>query len=68
MKNQKEKISIIGCGISTIYCAIKLIEKGYEVQIFEQKKNLGGRAGYISNKYGEIDIGQHIFRNIPKFL
>ena len=61
MKNQKEKISIIGCGISTIYCAIKLIEKGYEVQIFEQKKSLGGRAGYISNKYGEIDIGQHIF-------
>ena len=61
MINNNEKITIIGCGISGISSAINLIEKGYEVRIIEQKKTIGGRAGSITNKYGNIDIGQHIF-------
>ena len=61
MINNNEKITIIGCGISGISSAINLIEKGYEVIIIEQKKTIGGRAGSITNKYGNIDIGQHIF-------
>tara|TARA_A100000164_G_scaffold125931_1_gene111723 strand:- start:4653 stop:5927 length:1275 start_codon:yes stop_codon:yes gene_type:complete len=59
--NNKKTITIIGCGISGISSAINLIEKGYKVRIIEQKKTVGGRAGSISNKYGNIDIGQHIF-------
>ena len=61
MINNNENITIIGCGISGISSAINLIEKGYKVRIIEQKKTVGGRAGSISNKYGNIDIGQHIF-------
>ena len=61
MINNKKTITIIGCGISGISSAINLIEKGYKVRIIEQKKTVGGRAGSISNKYGNIDIGQHIF-------
>tara|TARA_B110000438_G_scaffold226687_1_gene220988 strand:- start:429 stop:1685 length:1257 start_codon:yes stop_codon:yes gene_type:complete len=59
MKNKK--VSIIGGGIAGIATAISLIEKGYIVEIYESKKNLGGRAGSISSKDGIVDIGQHIF-------
>jgi len=58
---KKEKVSIIGGGIAGIASAISLIEKGYIVEIFESKKNLGGRAGSISSNDEFIDIGQHIF-------
>lgn len=57
----KKKVSIIGGGIAGMASAISLIEKGYTVEIFESKKNLGGRAGSISSNDGFIDIGQHIF-------
>jgi protoporphyrinogen oxidase len=58
---KNKKISIIGAGIAGIVTAISLIEKGYKVEIFESKNNLGGRAGSINSKDTVIDIGQHIF-------
>ena len=61
MKKNNEKIAIIGGGISGITASVLLIEKGYKVDIFEAKKNLGGRAGSIQNKNITVDIGQHIF-------
>lgn len=61
MKNINEKISIIGGGISGIAAAVYLIENGYKVELFESKKNLGGRAGSIQNSKNSVDIGHHIF-------
>ena len=58
---KNKKVSIIGAGIAGIATAISLIEKGYKVEIFESKTNIGGRAGSINSKYGVMDIGQHIF-------
>ena len=57
---KNKKVSIIGAGIAGIATAISLIEKGYKVEIFESKTNIGGRAGSINSKYGVMDIGQHI--------
>ena len=39
MKNQK--VAIIGAGISGLYLAWKLSEKGNEVTVFEKKDNIG---------------------------
>lgn len=61
MKTNKEKIAIIGGGISGIASSVYLIEKGYKVDIYESKKNLGGRAGSINKDEKSIDIGQHVF-------
>jgi len=61
LKKNNEKIAIIGGGISGIAASVYLIEKGYKVDIFESKKNLGGRAGSIKNGRISVDIGQHIF-------
>ena len=61
MKNNKNKISIIGAGISGIATAVSLIKQGYSVDIFESKKNLGGRAGSFIKGERLLDIGQHVF-------
>ena len=61
MKTNKEKIAIIGGGISGIATSVYLIEKGYKVDIYESKKNLGGRAGSINKVEKSVDIGQHVF-------
>lgn len=42
----KEKIAVIGAGVSGLTCATKLSEKGYNVTIFEKGSNLGGILNY----------------------
>jgi protoporphyrinogen oxidase len=42
------KIAIVGSGLSGLSCAFKLIEKGYEVHLFEKENDLGGLAGYAT--------------------
>ena len=59
--NKKNNISIIGAGISGIATAVSLIKKGYCVDVFESKKNLGGRAGSFIKNGKLLDIGQHVF-------
>ncbi|MQF83439.1 MAG: hypothetical protein FI736_01310 [SAR202 cluster bacterium] len=59
--NKKNNISIIGAGISGIATAVSLIKKGYCVDVFESKKNLGGRAGSFIKDGKLLDIGQHVF-------
>ena len=41
--------------------AVSLIKKGYCVDVFESKKNLGGRAGSFIKDGKLLDIGQHVF-------
>ncbi|WP_270813334.1 flavin monoamine oxidase family protein [Exiguobacterium sp. CinTr1] len=39
----KQQIAIIGAGISGLYAAIQLHQKGYDVTIFEARDRIGGR-------------------------
>ncbi len=41
--HKKGKIGIVGGGISGLACAIKLLEKKYEVIIFEKEDKIGGQ-------------------------
>lgn len=45
------KIAIVGAGLSGLSCAVKLVEKGFEVHLFEKEKDVGGLAGYAT--FGE---------------
>lgn len=40
---KKEKIGIIGAGISGLACAVKLLEKKYSVILFEKEAHIGGQ-------------------------
>jgi hydroxysqualene dehydroxylase len=57
-----KKVIIIGGGLSGLSSAVFLSEAGYEINLFEAKPFLGGRAySFIDSKTGtEIDNGQHI--------
>ena len=45
----KKKISIIGAGITGIYAAILLSNKGHSVSVYESKKEAGGILRDLNN-------------------
>lgn len=47
-------IAIIGSGISGLYCAYKLKQLGYNVDIYEQNRYIGGRVKVIN--FDDIDV------------
>ena len=63
---QKEKIAVIGSGISGISCSLFLSKK-YDVFLFEKNDYLGGhtRTRIIenNNNFFEIDTGFIVFNN-----
>lgn len=44
---QKQKIAIIGTGVSGISAAWQLSRKGYEVEMFEQDNKIGGKLSQV---------------------
>jgi NADPH-dependent glutamate synthase beta subunit-like oxidoreductase/glutamate synthase domain-containing protein 3/Pyruvate/2-oxoacid:ferredoxin oxidoreductase delta subunit len=45
--DHKEKIAIIGTGVAGISVAWQLIQKGYEVEMFEQSDTIGGKLAQV---------------------
>ncbi len=45
--NKKEKIAIIGSGVSGISCAWQLMRKGYQIEIFEADNKIGGKLSQV---------------------
>src|SRR3981081_374851 len=43
MTAQVTKIAIIGGGVAGLYCAYRLLDRGYEVTLYEATSRLGGR-------------------------
>ncbi|MDR0196450.1 MAG: FAD-dependent oxidoreductase [Myroides sp.] len=52
-----EKIAIIGAGVSGLTIGKLLVEKGYNITIFEARKQIGGRLKAGSFKGEAIDLG-----------
>ncbi|MFH0896503.1 MAG: FAD-dependent oxidoreductase [Candidatus Bathyarchaeota archaeon] len=42
------KVAVIGSGLSGLACALKLLEEGFEVHVFENENDVGGLAGYVT--------------------
>ncbi len=55
----KEKIAVIGAGPAGLKAAQRLLEKGYEVKVFEKEKRVGGKCKTISEStgHGIIELG-----------
>lgn len=57
----KPHIAIIGGGCAGLSAAAALVDRGFQVTVFESSPYLGGRARTVSTKQHELDNGQHIF-------
>ncbi|MGH7717089.1 MAG: hydroxysqualene dehydroxylase, partial [Vulcanimicrobiaceae bacterium] len=55
------RVAIVGGGLAGLSAAVALKEKGYEVELFERTRLLGGRATSFTVDGHEVDNGQHVF-------
>ena len=57
LPKKEGKIGIIGAGASGLACALKLLEKKYEVIVFEKENRIGGQLhGLLSSEIVKRDI------------
>jgi uncharacterized protein with NAD-binding domain and iron-sulfur cluster len=74
----KKKVCILGGGVAGMSAAHELIERGYEVEVFEKNKTYaGGKArsvDYLGRDHGAVGSnqsqplpGEHGFRFFPGF-
>lgn len=61
------KISIAGAGIGGLTAAIRLAKAGYEVDVFEQKNEPGGKMSEISGSGYRFDAGPSLF-TMPQYI
>src|ERR1022692_3986919 len=67
-----DAVAILGGGVAGLSAAHELIERGFQVDVFERKPVLGGKARSIpvagSGTGGRRDLpGEHGFRFFPGF-
>ncbi len=55
------KIALFGAGVAGLSAAIELIDRGYDVEIYEKRKILGGKVSVWKDNDGDsIESGLHI--------
>ena len=57
------KIIIVGAGISGLSCALELINRGYEVEIYESTSTFGGQAKSVETNTCYIPYAWRIWSN-----
>ena len=55
------RVAVVGAGLAGLAATLDLRDRGYEVEIFERTRLLGGRATSFEVAGREIDNGQHVF-------
>jgi len=56
-----KRVAIVGAGLAGLAAGLELRERGFEVEVFERTRLLGGRATSFEIDGREIDNGQHVF-------
>lgn len=59
--NKSKKVVVVGAGIGGLATAIRLIVKGYEVEVFESNPYVGGKLSQIKSKGFRFDAGPSLF-------
>ncbi len=60
------RVAVVGAGLSGLAAAVELQSLGFEVDVFERTRLLGGRATSFEVGGREIDNGQHVFLHCCK--
>jgi zeta-carotene desaturase len=56
------RIAIAGAGLAGMAAAVKLVDAGHEVEIFESRPFVGGKVGsWIDANGNHIEMGLHVF-------
>ena len=55
------RIAVVGAGLAGLAAALDLTDGGFEVELFERSRLLGGRATSFVVDGVEVDNGQHVF-------
>ncbi|MEL7661698.1 phytoene desaturase family protein [Acetobacterium wieringae] len=56
----RKKIIVIGAGVSGLASALRLLNEGFEVELYEKNDQVGGRMGVISGEGFTFDLGPTI--------
>ena len=63
----KRRICVIGAGLGGLSAAIRLANKGFEVDLYDQNNTPGGKAGEIKEKGYRFDTGPSLL-TMPQVL
>ncbi len=61
MPHSTRSVTIVGGGLAGMVAALRLLQRGCRVTIYESDSRLGGKAGAIAAGSGYEDHGYHIF-------
>jgi squalene-associated FAD-dependent desaturase len=60
MYTHGRRVAIIGGGLAGLAAAAAAVDCGLEVEVFEARRRLGGRAGSFGDPHSQIDHCQHV--------
>jgi squalene-associated FAD-dependent desaturase len=55
------RVAVVGAGLAGLAAGIDLADSGFDVEVFERSRLLGGRATSFCIDGIEVDNGQHVF-------
>lgn len=55
------RVAVVGAGLAGLSAALDLVDAGFDVELFERSRLLGGRATSFVVDGIEVDNGQHVF-------
>lgn len=58
-----EKVIIIGAGIGGLSTAIRLLSKGFNVEILEKQNNVGGKVNQLNEDGNKFDLTASVLIN-----
>lgn len=59
---RKLRVGIIGAGLAGLVTAMDLSEAGYDVEMFESRRFVGGKvSSWVDNDGNHIEMGLHVF-------
>ncbi len=57
----KGSVAVVGAGLAGLSAALELADAGFDVEVFERSRLLGGKATSFTVGDAEIDNGQHVY-------
>jgi squalene-associated FAD-dependent desaturase len=54
-------VAVVGAGLAGLAAGLELRRRGFEVEIFERSRLVGGKAASFEAVGSDVDTGQHVF-------